>query len=82
MYFVYCLGILGPAKSDYNMRLILLSVIQLSGGHCISKQQKHLLIDSKAQQSFPYEKPYLGNLIGHYYLCIIINISNKIITIS
>ncbi len=24
------------AVSDYNMRLILLSVIQLSGGHCIN----------------------------------------------
>jgi len=27
---VFCV----PAISDYNMRLILLSVIQLSGGHC------------------------------------------------
>jgi len=25
---------MGPAMSDYNMQLILLSVIQLSGGHC------------------------------------------------
>jgi hypothetical protein len=25
---------MGPAISDYNMRLILLSGIQLSGGHC------------------------------------------------
>ncbi len=29
-------GIMGPALSDYNMWLILLSVIQLSGGHCIT----------------------------------------------
>jgi len=28
---------MGPALSDYNMRLIQLSVIQLSGGHCTSK---------------------------------------------
>jgi len=34
MYFVYCWGIMGPTLSDYNMQLILLSVIQLSGGHC------------------------------------------------
>jgi len=27
-------GIMGPVFSDYNMQLILLSVIQLSGGHC------------------------------------------------
>ncbi len=26
---------MGPAISDYNMRLILLSVIQISSGHCI-----------------------------------------------
>jgi hypothetical protein len=31
---VYSKGINGPAMSDYNKRLILLSVIQLSGGHC------------------------------------------------
>jgi hypothetical protein len=33
---VYCLYIIGPAIFDYNKRLILLSVIPLSGGHCIS----------------------------------------------
>jgi len=32
---------MGPAISDYNMRLILLSVIQLSGGHCIRYLLKH-----------------------------------------
>ncbi len=31
---------MGPAISDYNMRLILLSVIQLSGGHCTNGQLK------------------------------------------
>ncbi len=31
---MYCCGINGPAISDYNNRLILLSVIQLSSGHC------------------------------------------------
>jgi len=31
---VNCWGMMGPAISDYNMRLILLSVIQLSVGHC------------------------------------------------
>jgi hypothetical protein len=29
--------IIGPALSDYNMRLIILSVIQLSGRHCSFK---------------------------------------------
>ena len=33
--FMYCLGMMGPAISDYNKRLILLSVIQLSGRHSI-----------------------------------------------
>ena len=33
--FVYCWGKMGPAVSDYNKRLILLSVIQLNGGHSI-----------------------------------------------
>jgi len=28
---------MGPALFDYNMQLIQLSVIQLSGGHCIRK---------------------------------------------
>ncbi len=32
---MYCLGIDGTAIYDYNKRLILLSVIQLSGGHSI-----------------------------------------------
>jgi hypothetical protein len=31
---VYCLSIRGPAIFDYNKRLILISVIQLSGEHC------------------------------------------------
>ena len=30
---------MGPAVSDYNKRLIILSVIQLSGGHCTLKTQ-------------------------------------------
>ena len=34
-FFVYCLGIMGPEISDYDKRLILLSVIRLSGGHYI-----------------------------------------------
>ena len=33
--FVYCWGKMGPAVTDYNKRLIVLSVILLSGGHCI-----------------------------------------------
>ncbi len=37
MCFVYCLGIDEPAISDYNKRMILLYVIQLSGGHCSIK---------------------------------------------
>ncbi len=34
---MYCLDITGPAIFDYNKRLILLSVVQLSGGHYILK---------------------------------------------
>ena len=30
---------MGPLISDYKRRLILLSVIQLSGGHCITMSQ-------------------------------------------
>ena len=45
---MYCLGIMGTVISDYNKRLILLSVIQLSGGHCITicctVQRLHLQI--------------------------------------
>ncbi len=33
---MYCLGIEGPAISDYIKRLILFFMIQLSGGHCIT----------------------------------------------
>ena len=33
--FIYCRGIMGPAISDYNKWLILLSMIQLSDEHCI-----------------------------------------------
>jgi len=36
MFFVYCWGTVGPAISYNNYkRLIRLSMIQLSGGHCI-----------------------------------------------
>jgi len=35
---------MGPALFDYNMRLIQLSVIQLSGGHCILFKYKTKLI--------------------------------------
>ncbi len=38
--FVYGLYIKEPAVFDYNKRLILLSVIQLSGGPCIEKPQQ------------------------------------------
>ena len=31
--FVHCLFLMGPAISDYNKRMILLSVIRISGGH-------------------------------------------------
>jgi hypothetical protein len=34
--FMYFYGINVPAIFDYKKRLILLSVIQLSGGHCIT----------------------------------------------
>ena len=33
--FVYCVGILGPANNDNIKRLVILTVIQLSSGHCI-----------------------------------------------
>ena len=32
--FCICLGAIGPVIFDYNKRLSLLSVIQLSGKHC------------------------------------------------
>jgi len=35
---------MGPAMSDYNMWLILLSVIQLSGGHCINSPRQIFLV--------------------------------------
>ena len=35
-YFDYCLGVIESVIYDYIKRLILLSVIQLSGGHCIN----------------------------------------------
>ena len=35
---MYCLSIMGLVISDYNQRLILLSMIQLSGGHCIKDE--------------------------------------------
>ncbi len=34
---MHCLDINGPANSDYNKRLILLSAFQLSGRHCTFK---------------------------------------------
>ncbi len=37
---MYCSSIKGPAISDYNKRLILLSVIQLSGGDCTVFEMK------------------------------------------
>jgi len=37
---------MGPALFDYNMRLIQLSVIQLSGGHCIQFWQSLIVIMS------------------------------------
>ena len=37
MFFVYSLGTMGLAISDNNKRLIQLSVIQFSGGHCLIK---------------------------------------------
>ncbi len=35
MCFVHCLCVVGPAIFDYNKRLIQLTMIPLSGGHCI-----------------------------------------------
>jgi hypothetical protein len=36
MCFVHCLLIIWPAIFDYNKQLILLTVIPLSGGNCVS----------------------------------------------
>jgi len=47
------LGIMGSAISDYNMRLILLTVIQLSGGHCKT-------IEPNIFQLITLFKPYSG----------------------
>ena len=44
-----CLGIMGPIISDNNKRLIILSVIQLSGGHCIT-----IIIENTALAIFNY----------------------------
>ena len=33
----YCLGVMGQVRFDYNKRLIISYVIQLSGGHCECK---------------------------------------------
>jgi len=38
---------MGPAISDYYMWLILLSVIQLSGGHCAAIVDKLECFDGK-----------------------------------
>ena len=38
---MYCLRIMGPAISDYKKRLILLSMILLSGGHCSTDVETH-----------------------------------------
>ena len=39
---MYHFGIMGPAICDYNKRLILLSVIHLSGGHSICILRKEI----------------------------------------
>ncbi len=47
---VYCYGIKDPVIYDYNKRLILLSVIQLSGGHfSIIKPVPHSMLHSFAK---------------------------------
>ncbi len=57
--FVFCLVyIMGPAIFDYNKRLILLSVFQLSSKHCLSKcnSQKFIFIVSlQIRILFKYE---------------------------
>ena len=35
MFFVFCFNTMGPAITDYNKRLLILFVIQSSGGHGI-----------------------------------------------
>ena len=56
MCFVYCWGIMEKAISDYNMRLILKYVIQLSGGHCALKRSVY---DSVYKWTHNFTKFYL-----------------------
>ncbi len=57
----------GPAISDYNKRLILLSVIQLSGGHCMSLWFSWNFYFSKRQISIDLAKM----LVWHKKACIV-----------
>ena len=65
MVFVCCLGIMGPAISDYNMRLIICSVIQLNGRHCIMK----VLNDSQLKffsGNLPFQRCFVGRWRVHH----------------
>ncbi len=44
--FTHCSYIKGPAIFDYNKNLILLTVIQLSGGHCLSMFTFNIILTS------------------------------------
>ncbi len=51
---MYCCGINGPAISDYNKRVIPLSVIQLGGGHCTKYFMHSIIWQSLPQNCLLY----------------------------
>ncbi len=60
---------MGPASFDYNMRLIQLSVIQLSGGHCTADHcggkgsvQCHVMIQRGGRGLSKYHVTFFKNI--------------------
>ncbi len=61
--FYVPISIKGPAISDYNKRLILLSVIQLSGGQCIkAKSMKQFRMFDSYNIQFQFKKLLFLNI--------------------
>ena len=73
---MYCLGIIEPVIPDYNKRLILLSVIQLSGGHCIIhffrfnmfKSESRKIVSRTSKETFNSNK--LACFVVKYIFCV------------
>ena len=64
MFFVYCLVIIGPTLSDFNKRLIPLSVIWLSGGQC-TMINGHLNFEKEVNQ-INLQKSEVGFVDQHF----------------